>query len=426
MVITWVVFGLLLLLDLLFMAIRASLINARLPFLLNLREAHERSVDRAMKVIDRPRLRISLRLAMTVFHLTLAGVGLKLILAVSIASSTWGIIGWMALSATLLMAMEFSVERIVLRAPEEAVLRFAPLGGLLDWFLTPFTLILFSLGGFSKNQPQTMHAVTEEDLKNWVEVGQPEGSLEKGEREMIFSIFHFGETLAREIMVPRIDILALDVSTTLDEAVDALARSGHSRVPVYEETIDNMVGILYAKDLLKVRQGENKAVSLRDLIRPAYFVPEAKKVDELLTEMQSRRVHLAVVVDEYGGVAGLVALEDIVEEIVGEIRDEYDQSEELLYQQVAPGEFIFLGKIDLDDFNEVMGSHLTKDVADTLGGFIYGQIGRIPTGGEQVVLEDEGLTLIVDQVIGRRIRKVRARRNQPAEEKEIEDSHDNG
>jgi CBS domain containing-hemolysin-like protein len=135
---------------------------------------------------------------------------------------------------------------------------------------------------------------------------------------------------------------------------------------------------------------------------------------------------MAVVVDEYGGVAGLVALEDIVEEIVGEIRDEYDQGEELLYQQINPDEYVFQGKIDLDDFNEVMGSHLTKEVADTLGGFIYGQIGRIPAGGEQVELLEQGLKLTVDQVIGRRIRKVRALRIQPTQEKEIEEPHDNG
>ncbi|HEX7433564.1 MAG TPA: hemolysin family protein, partial [Anaerolineaceae bacterium] len=210
------------------------------------------------------------------------------------------------------------------------------------------------------------------------------------------------------------------------DAVETLARSGHSRVPVYEETIDNVVGMLYAKDLLRSRRVENAPGGLRDLLRPAYFVPEAKKVDELLTEMQSRRVHLAVVVDEYGGVAGLVALEDIVEEIVGEIRDEYDQSEELLYQQITPDEYVFQGKIDLDDFNEVMGSHLTKEVADTLGGFIYGQIGRIPAIGEKIEIEEQGLKLTVDQVIGRRIRKVRALRIQPTQEKELEEPHDNG
>jgi putative hemolysin len=177
-------------------------------------------------------------------------------------------------------------------------------------------------------------------------------------------------------------------------------------VPVYELSVDNVVGVLYAKDLLRARMEGQNQDSIRTLLRQGYFVPEAKKVDELLHEMQLRSVHMALVVDEYGGIAGLVTLEDIVEEIVGEIRDEYDESEELLYQEVGPGEFVFQGRIDLDDFNEVMNSNLTKDVADTLGGFIYGQIGRVPVGGEQV--EVDNLVLKVEQVSGRRIRAVRA------------------
>lgn len=421
------ILGLLLILDLVIDGVRASLINTRLHFLLNLREARGAAVDRALKVIDRPRLRISLRLLMALFHFALAGVVLWWVWDPSNANlSLWGAIGLVVLAGGALVSAEFLVERFILRNPEEAVLHLAFFGELLDILMTPFSLVLLFLWGYPKNQQKTINAVTDEDLKTWVEVGQPQGSLEKGEREMIFSIIHFGETLAHEIMVPRIDILALEVATPLEDAVETLARSGHSRVPVYEETIDNVVGMLYAKDLLRTRRVENAPGGLRDLLRPAYFVPEAKKVDELLTEMQSRRVHLAVVVDEYGGVAGLVALEDIVEEIVGEIRDEYDQSEELLYQQITPDEYVFQGKIDLDDFNEVMGSHLTKEVADTLGGFIYGQIGRIPAIGEKIEIEEQGLKLTVDQVIGRRIRKVRALRIQPTQEKELEEPHDNG
>jgi CBS domain containing-hemolysin-like protein len=189
--------------------------------------------------------------------------------------------------------------------------------------------------------------------------------------------------------------------------------SGHSRIPVYEEVIDNVVGLLYAKDLLRpMLDGENEPVN--KLLREAFFVPEAKKVDELLREMQARGVHIAVVVDEYGGMAGLVTLEDIVEEIVGEIRDEYDQSEELLYQQVSDDEIMFNGRIDIDDLNEVIDTHLTREIADTLGGYIYGQVGRVPTEGEQVILE--GWMLVVEHVVGRRIRQVRAVRQNNSEE----------
>ena len=154
--------------------------------------------------------------------------------------------------------------------------------------------------------------------------------MEPDERKMIYSIFQFGDTLCREIMVPRIEVLALDVNTPLNTAINQLVESGHSRAPVYEDVIDNVVGLLYAKDLLKMHTGPTDKQTIRKFLRPAYFVPESKKVDELLAEMQAKGIHLAVVVDEYGGMAGLVTLEDIVEEIVGEIRDEYDQSEELL------------------------------------------------------------------------------------------------
>lgn len=224
-------------------------------------------------------------------------------------------------------------------------------------------------------------------------------------------------------MVPRIDILGLEINTSLEEAIQALDRSGHSRVPVYEETIDNVVGLLYAKDLLRARMENGDLQSLRHLLRPAYFVPETKKVDELLREMQARSVHLALVVDEYGGIAGLVTLEDIVEEIVGEIRDEYDQSEEQIYEKIGPDEYIFHGRIDLDDFNNVMGTSLEKEAADTLGGYIYSQIGRVPVGGERIETDD--LILTVEQVSGRRIRRVRALcRTKVSETEELHD--DNG
>jgi putative hemolysin len=216
--------------------------------------------------------------------------------------------------------------------------------------------------------PETPGAVTEDDLKTLVDAGQEDGVLELGERRMIYSVFDLGDTLAREIMVPRIDMIALDVETPLLSAVDAVLQYGHSRLPVYEEAVDQTLGLLYAKDLLRVFREGGQLSSLRDLLRPAYFVPEAKKVDELLAEMQEQRIHLAIVVDEYGGVAGMVTLEDIVEEILGEIQDEYDQEEEAPYQEVKDGEYIFLGRVDLDDFNEIMGSHLSKDEAETLGG----------------------------------------------------------
>jgi putative hemolysin len=199
----------------------------------------------------------------------------------------------------------------------------------------------------------------------------------------------------------------LDVTTPLDLAVDALLAAGHSRAPVYEDNVDHIIGLLYAKDLLRIWREGNQLESLRSFLRPTYFVPEAIKVDELLREMQKRRIHMAIVVDEYGGISGLVTLEDIVEEVVGEIRDEYDQGEELPYQKIGEGEYILQGRIDLNDFNELLGSQIPKDETDTLGGYIYQRLGRVPAIGNSIQIGN--VLLSVEEVVGRQIRKVRAK-----------------
>lgn len=403
----WIAFGILVFIDLLLAAVRSSMLNARLPFLLTLRAQYPRAVDRTVNLLEKPRLRTSLRLGLVAVHFMLLGVSIWL--AVTLfggAPSFWGALGLLALAALLLLIIEFALEGFILPKAEVWAARFSGLAQSIDFLLSPLSSVLVMLLGSPEMLEHRLSPVTEDELKSWAEEGQMEGGLEQGERRMIYSIFHFGDTLAREIMVPRIDILALDVSTPLEEAVSAMDKSGHSRVPVYEETIDNIIGLLYAKDLLRVRVEGQSLSSLRSLLRPAYFVPEAKKVDELLREMQARSVHMALVVDEYGGIAGLVTLEDIVEEIVGEIRDEYDASEEQLYEKVTDHEYIFHGRIDLDDFNQVIDARIPKDVADTLGGFIYSQIGRVPIGGE--VIEVDNLVLTVEQVSGRRIRRVRA------------------
>jgi CBS domain containing-hemolysin-like protein len=271
---------------------------------------------------------------------------------------------------------------------------------------SPFVSLLVSLQGTGGVVQRNLGAVTEDELKTWVEVGQPEGGLEPDERKMIYSIFQFGDTLCREIMVPRIEVLALDVNTPLNTAINQFVESGHSRAPVYEDVIDNVVGLLYAKDLLKLHTSPADKQTIRKFLRPAYFVPESKKVDELLAEMQAKGIHLAVVVDEYGGMAGLVTLEDIVEEIVGEIRDEYDQSEERLVEKISDEEFVFLGRVALDDFNDALDTDLETDQTDTLGGYFYSQEGRVPVEGDALYFD--GWRLTVEEVHGRRVGRIRA------------------
>lgn len=229
------------------------------------------------------------------------------------------------------------------------------------------------------------------------------------------SILHFSDTLTREIMIPRIDMITMDLDTAMDEAARLVLSSGHSRLPVYEGDIDNIIGVLYAKDLLRIylEHAESDSLELRSYLRPPLFVPEAKKAGELLSEMQISGVHMVVVVDEYGGTAGIVSMEDIVEEIVGEIRDEYDDREEVLCRIVGPEKFSFLARIDLDDVNEYLGTHITKDAADTLGGFVYSQIGKVPAGDETVTVED--WIFRIEELSGNRIRRVSAEKIQREE-----------
>lgn len=417
--IVWIVAAVLLGLDLLTTAVKASLSYARLPYLLSLREERETKVDRTVSIIEKPKLRSSLRLAMATFHFLLAGMLPILIVTYGIPLKLWLALVYLLLEMLLVSLLEFLIEGLTLKNTEENAVRLSSLGGLIHLFFSPLAGLLMQLLGENANKA-ILTSMTEEDLRNWVEVGQLEGSLEKGEREMIYSIFQFGDTLAKDIMVPRIDVMALDINTTLGEARSLFVHAGHSRVPVYEDTVDNVVGLLYAKDLLSIRADDDLIANHRDLLRMAYFVPEAKKVDELLAEMQARSMHMSIVVDEYGGVAGMVTLEDIVEEIVGEIRDEYDESEERPFEQINADEYIFQGKVDLDIFNEIMGTEIATDNADTIGGYIYGQIGDVPTGGES--LQADGVTLIVDEVVGRRINKVRAVR-EPMTVSEKEKNH---
>lgn len=405
----WITFVLLIGTDLLLAAVRFSVLNIRLPYLIALRDQHPRAVDAMMALVEKPRLRTSLRIGVIVVHFLLVGVTIWLYIMLAGGAPSIGVaLLLLALAALLVLAVELLLEGAILPQAELWAIRFSGLARAMDTLLSPLSSLYVMLLGSPEMLEHRLSPVTEDELKSWAEDAQPEGTLEHGERQMIYSIFHFGDTLAREIMIPRIDIFALETGTSVEDAIAALNSSGHSRVPVFEETIDNVVGLLYAKDLLSVHLQGQKVASLSSMLRPAYFVPEAKKVDELLREMQARSVHMALVVDEYGGIAGLVTLEDIVEEIVGEIRDEYDQSEEQLYEKVSDEEYLFHGRIDLDDFNSVMGANLPKLVADTLGGFIYSQIGRVPVGGETI--EVDHLLLTVEQISGRRIRRVRALR----------------
>lgn len=292
----------------------------------------------------------------------------------------------------------------------------------LRWLITLFRPVTVILVMASKalsalfSSSEMVNTVTEEEIMTLVESGQAGGSIEEEEKDMIFSVLQLDQTYASEVMVPRIDIKALEIDSPLDEARALFIDSGYSRIPIYDDSIDNIKGLLYAKDLLTYWHNGHKDTikSIRDLLRPAYFVPETKTVDELLKELQAKRVHMAIVVDEFGGTAGIVTIENIIEEIIGDIRDEYDH-EEAEYTEISENIYVVDAGIDLDDFNDLLKVELPTEESDTLGGYIYTSLGRIPVEGEEINVADEGLVMRVQSVEGRRIRKVHVAKILPQE-----------
>jgi CBS domain containing-hemolysin-like protein len=245
--------------------------------------------------------------------------------------------------------------------------------------------------------------VTEEEIRHLIDVAEREEEIEEDERELIHSVFEFGDTVVREVMVPRPDMVTLKADTSLSDALRTIIEAGYSRIPIFEGDTDNIVGVLYAKDLLKRIHEADGEGRVAGLSRPPLFVPEQKKVAELLREMQKQRVHMAIVVDEYGGTAGLVTIEDLIEEIVGEIVDEYDQEEPL----VEPIDSVTIrvdAKMPIDEVNELLDVELPREEWDTVGGLVFGLTGRVPVPGETVTFNS--VEFRTERVTGKRINKV--------------------
>ncbi len=274
------------------------------------------------------------------------------------------------------------------------------------------TLVLFLSRLISRlfGSEALVSLVTEEEIMSLVYASHSGGIIEDEEKDMIASVLQLGESSARELMTPRIDIVALEISDTIMDALSAFVESGFSRIPVYDDSIDTVIGLLNAKDILTVLKNRDDLESqeIRDLIRPTYFVPETKRADALLKELQEKNVHLAIVVDEYGGTSGLVTIEDLIEEIIGEIRDEYDFGEEEDYVEVGDGAYIIEASMDLDDLNGLLDCSIDTGAADTLGGYIYLALGRVPRANETI--DTDILSMTVLSIDGHRIRKVRVRK----------------
>ena len=277
--------------------------------------------------------------------------------------------------------------------------------------LLPFTLLLQKMQNLFVSETDS-RAQKEEELRQIVESETDSGTIEEEEREMIEGIFEFGDTTVKEVMVPRIDMVCAELSTSQDELLDMIQQGRHSRIPVYKERVDHIEGVVYAKDLLEIlRKGNSWAIT--DIMREPYFAPENKKIDVLLREFKTNKVHMAIVINEFGGTSGLVTFEDLIEEIVGEIQDEYDEEEQLFHWHEEGLVLVADARIDIDDLNLLLNVELPMDGYETLGGFIYNHLGHVPDPKE--TFRHENLVMSIQGVVGQRITKVQIVKQEPDE-----------
>jgi CBS domain containing-hemolysin-like protein len=309
---------------------------------------------------------------------------------------------------------------IVRRDPEQVLIRLLPTFKLLERPIRPITLSLVGLiatlrparhaGVVESEQPPEAVEDAGDAAHAYLEAGEQEGLIEREDRRLIQSIVDFGDTLVRDVMTPRPDVVGIPIDATLRVVRQVFAEQQYSRLPVYRETLDHLQGFIFIKDLIRITDANPDDQVVSKLLRPAYFVPETKKVSELLKEFQRQQVQSAIVVDEYGGTAGLVTIEDLLEEIVGEIRDEYDVEAEPV-QDEGNGVFVFSGKVDIDELSERLGLQIPREGFGTVGGYLLSHLGRVPAVGE--VLEVDGLRVEILEAERRRVGRVRVQRVAP-------------
>ncbi len=373
-----------------------------------LREQHPKKVDRLVGLLNKPQQVLNpLRLVIVLIRLAEATV--VTILAFE-WFNMWGwIVGLLALNLVVVFVVAETAPRTlgIIHADRAAV----ALGGTVStlvgsppvsWiarFLVWFTNLIVPGKGL-----QTGPFATPQEFIALADAAVEDEVLDADERDLIESVLEFGGTIVREVMVPRTDMMTIDTTDTVEQALEAATEAGFSRLPVAGENVDDIVGLVYVKDLIRAELDDRNEEEIVVFLRPSRFVPETKRVADLLREMQSESYHMAVVVDEYGGVAGLVTLEDLIEEIVGEIVDEYDVEEPLVERQ-RDGTLRVDARILIDELNDIAGLELPEGDYDTVGGLVFDRFGRVPTVGE--TCECDGYHLRVERIQGRRIQRVR-------------------
>ena len=311
------------------------------------------------------------------------------------------------LTVVVLIFGEIVPKNVAMFNSEKLALLYASMISVLMKLLTP---VIFVIDSLAKGIMKLMHVdgdkkmtMTENELRTYVEVGHEDGVIESEEREMIYNVFDFGDAVAKDVMIPRIDMVTVDKSADYDEVMDVFKNCMYTRIPVFEEDKDNIIGMINIKDFILVEDKENFKIS--DILRQAYYTYEFKKTADLLVEMRQKCFNVAFVLNEYGGTAGMITLEDLLEEIVGEIRDEYDSDEEQLIQKMQDRVYLVEGSMKLSDINDELGTDLKSEDYDSIGGLVIEHLDRVPEDGAQIVTE-QGVRLQVQGVSQNRILKV--------------------
>lgn len=328
----------------------------------------------------------------------------------SVDSSYLLLYGCIGIIWFLLTVVQVLIRSFVMPHALFVALRMAPTVQLFTWLFWPLYAILQQISRGISGEPLYFSRegtyIAQDGMQWLIEARGEDNQIRDEEKQMISSILDLGETTVREVMVPRIDIIAFSVETTMQDALHVIIEGGHSRIPVYEENTDKIIGLLYAKDLLKCFRDRRTDVPIRELLRPVYFVPASKKVNILFYELQKQRTHMAIVVDEYGGTAGLVTIEDLIEEIVGDIQDEYDFDEEVLVEPLGEHAYLLSSRLDMDTLAELLDIEIEEDSVDTLGGLMFLLSEHVPVRGEQLSYEQWQFTIL--SVSGHRIGQIRA------------------
>ena len=372
----------------------------------NLAEAGDKSAVTLTKVLeDQGKMLSAILVGNNVVNLTASSMSTTL--AMNIWSNKAVGVATCVLTLVILVFGEISPKTISTLYSEKISLKYAK---FIYLFMTVMTPVIYAVNVLSSGFLRLVHvdpnrkqeAITEDELRTIVEVSHEEGVIESEEKKIINNVFDFGDSVAKDIMVPRIDMAMVEVDATYDELIDIFREEKYTRMPVYEETTDNVIGIINMKDVLLIDR--NEEFHIRDLLREPLYTYEYKNTAELMVEMRQTSNNMIIVLDEYGATAGMITLEDLLEEIVGEIRDEYDEDEEQELVKVGPGEYVVEGSMKLDDLNDQLELELESEDYDSIGGLIIGQLDRLPEEGESVVCD--GIRLVVDRLDKNRIDRV--------------------